>query len=206
MLNLDFQDLLASFKKFLKENLLIVIIFSSGLLLFLMGLGFLAARGGKNTQEVLIEGKTDAEIPGKNTVVVDVEGAVILPGVYKLSAAARVQDALISAGGLSQKADRDYVAKYVNLAKPVLDSEKIYIPFVRENAAGQGGGIIPSAQKLIDINTAGQTELDNLPGVGGATAQKIINGRPYNSINELISKNIISKSSFDKIKEKITVY
>ena len=58
----------------------------------------------------------------------------------------------------------------------------------------------------LDINSARKDELDQLPGIGPATADKIIAGRPYRAKNELVSKKIISKSEYDKIKDQIIAH
>jgi competence protein ComEA len=55
----------------------------------------------------------------------------------------------------------------------------------------------------IDINSASKDQLQTLSGIGDATAQKIIDGRPYKRKNELVSKKIISKSEYDKVRDKI---
>jgi DNA uptake protein ComE-like DNA-binding protein len=57
--------------------------------------------------------------------------------------------------------------------------------------------------ELIDINSVRKDQLQTLPGIGDATAQKIIDGRPYKRKNELVSKKIVSKSEYDKIKGQI---
>jgi competence protein ComEA len=58
----------------------------------------------------------------------------------------------------------------------------------------------------LDINSASKDDLEKLPGIGPATSQKIIAGRPYRAKNELVSKKIISKSEYEKIKEQIIAH
>ena len=58
----------------------------------------------------------------------------------------------------------------------------------------------------LDINSASKDELEKLPGIGPATSQKIIAGRPYRAKNELVSKKIVSKSEYEKIKEQIIAH
>lgn len=63
-----------------------------------------------------------------------------------------------------------------------------------------------SASKKLDINTATKDELDALPGIGPAYAQKIIDGRPYNAKNDLIRRNIVPQSTYDGIKDQIIAH
>lgn len=58
----------------------------------------------------------------------------------------------------------------------------------------------------LDINSASKDDLEKLPGIGPATSQKIIAGRPYRAKNELVSKKIVSKSEYEKIKEQIIAH
>lgn len=138
---------------------------------------------------------------------IDVEGAVVSPGVSTLPSDARVQEALVAAGGLSSTADREVVAKTINLAAKLTDGEKIYIPKQGETVSTPiSGEVLGTQTGLVNINTASASELDALPGVGPATAQKIINSRPFSNINDLVAKKVVSQSVFTKIQDKIAVY
>lgn len=186
-----------------------------GLILFIYGLIVLVGSSKPKSDEIIFEsGQTsttllDSAKTTKSEIVVDIEGAVIKPGVYRLPTSARVQDALVAAGGLSAQANRLWVEKNLNLANKLNDGTKIYIPREGEEntsvASGAGGqtGILNSQ---ININTASSSELDSLPGIGPVTTEKIINGRPYGSIEELLSKKIVGSSVFSQIKERITAY
>lgn len=139
------------------------------------------------------------EMKVKN-VVVDISGAVEQPGVYAIPYDSRISNVLITAGGLSPKADRNYISRYINLAQRVSDGMKIYFPF--ENEAFTS---FPNqSTKLINVNIALVSELDALPGIGEVTANKIISARPYQDVAELVSKGVVSKSVFEKIKSLIS--
>ena len=144
----------------------------------------------------------------QNQIQVDIEGAVISPGVYKLSQNSIIKDALVAAQGLSAEADRDWVAKNLNLAAKLTDGAKVYIPKVGEVSisSNQIPNSTDQTSSLININTASASDLDSLPGVGPATVTKIVNGRPYSDINQLLDKKAVSSKVFDEIKDKITVY
>jgi competence protein ComEA len=134
----------------------------------------------------------------KQTIVVDVEGAIEKPGVYELPAESRLLNALQKAGGLSTGADRYVIAKNFNLAKKLSDEEKVYLPFLEErdqNVLGvsQGG--------LTNLNTASLSQLELLPNIGPVRAQKIIDNRPYQQLEELVSKKVLGESTYTKLAE-----
>jgi len=151
------------------------------------------------------------------TIFVDIQGAVQNPGVYELPANSRINDLLIRAGGLSAEADRDWVSKNINLVQKLQDSSKIYIPSQKEvrqfggpalstTVGGEVAGVSGTIAGKININTASQAQLESLWGIGEKRAADIIANRPYQSIEELVTKAKIPKSVVEKIKEKITVY
>jgi competence protein ComEA len=161
---------------------------------------------------------TPSPSPTPSPLRVDVAGAVRSPGVYTLPRASIIADAIAAAGGPSDDADLDRV----NKAVPLSDGMQVYVPHVAEASApqpvepvpakatvvpltetGAGGASDPGA--LVDINTATLAELDTLPGVGPATAQRIVDGRPYGSIEDLMRVKGIGQATFDKLKERITV-
>ena len=114
-------------------------------------------------------------------LVVDVAGAVRRPGLYRLSPGTRIADALSHAGGPTPKAD----VNLVNLAAPLADGEQVVVPV--RGAAAAAGGASPAAP--IDLNSASAEQLDALPGIGPATAAKIVAFRqahgPFRSVDEL---------------------
>jgi len=179
--------------------------------IFLIGVGVVSAgmianQAGDGGVEII---EMDEEDEG-GEVFVDVGGAVMESGLYKLGGGARVNDALVAAGGLSEKADRDWFLKNINLAQKVSDGSKIYIVFKGES---QSVGVVSGGQvagttvtSKINVNIASATELDKLWGVGPATAEKIINGRPYSSVEELKTKKVLKSNVYERIKDEVSVY
>jgi len=108
-------------------------------------------------------------------ITIDIEGAVQKPGVYKVFADSRIKDALAAAGGLSQTADRQQVAQNLNLASPLTDGAKFYIPAVGEqmttsgDASNNSSGTV-AGSSTVNINQSSEEELDALPGIGPVTA------------------------------------
>jgi len=154
-------------------------------------------------------------VSNPSEVKVDVSGAVINPGVYTLSSSARVEDALKAAGGVKDSADPAFVSKSINLAQKVSDGMKVFIPEVGSTSSPQAGfgqasarevASVSSQNSLVNINSALLAELDKLPGVGPVGAQKIIDGRPYGSIEELFTKKAVTRSVYEKIKELVSVW
>lgn len=189
---------------FLRQNFPVLLFVSLGLLFLILGLFSLRQEKDSKDPEVIFETKNE-EV---RTMKVDVEGAVVHPGVYEMTGNARVQEALILAGGLSSLADREWVAKNLNLAAKLLDGAKIYIPQKGESGIkNQESGIKgETIGEKININTATTEELDKLPGVGPVTAQKILAGRPYQTVEDLLAKKIVGASVFSQIREQVTVW
>lgn len=209
----SFQDKALSF---VRANFLILALFSVGLIF--LGIGVIQLIGSNKTQIEFEKGEgvvDSASSPQTGSIKVDVSGQVEKPGVYELPAGARIQDALIAAGGLGQGADREYVEKAINLAQKVGDGAKIYIPRKDEKISASqiysggnqtGGSVIGIASDgLISINNASASELDRLPGIGPVTAGKIIDGRPYGSIQELLEGKVVGQATYEKIKDQISL-
>ena len=200
---------------FIRKNLFVVILASLGMIFFVYGLIGLLGTSSKG-EDIVIESSGE-EKSARNAlqvdaggtaeaITVDVEGAVVKPGVYSVDSDARVKDAIIAASGLGSDADREWVAKNLNMAAKVLDGSKIYIPKFGEIllAPAVNSGIIGNTA-LINISSAGAQELDSLPGIGPVTAAKIMNNRPYASVDDLLAKKVVSEKVFNQIKDKITV-
>lgn len=142
-------------------------------------------------------------------IKVDISGAVVSPGVYSLGSDARVEDLIKLAKGFSASASAEYIAKSLNLSAKLSDGQKVYIPLHGEAFQAQavtGGGQVAGATTTniggkIGINTATESKLEELPGVGPATASKIIQGRPYSTIDELRTKKAVGKALLEKIRD-----
>lgn len=163
--------------------------------------------------------------PTKAPIAVHVVGAVPRPGLYEFAEGARVQDAINAAGGLLAAAD----VNTINLASLLMDGQQLNIPYkVGEEPSGGGSetlslpgpddeeelpsnnsGSEESIVELININTASLDELDSLPGIGATLAQRIIDYRnengPFTSIEEIMDVSGVGPSTFENIKDLITV-
>lgn len=144
-----------------------------------------------------LETATHARSRTPSRLVVDVAGAVRRPGLYHLAAGTRIADAVAAAGGATPHAD----VALVNLAAPLADGEQVLVP-VRGAAAGTGGNPSPTAP--VDLNTANAEQLDALPGIGPATAQKIVDYRqahgPFRSLDDLEAVPGIGPSKLAQLK------
>jgi competence protein ComEA len=134
---------------------------------------------------------------------VDVAGAVMQPGLRTLSAGDRVGDAIAAAGGFAPRADLAETSQTVNLAQPLTDGMKVLVP---ELGAEPGPGDPPVAADdgRIDLNSASQSELESLPGIGPVTAQRIIEAReeqPFQAVDELRDRDVVGESVFEDIRE-----
>jgi competence protein ComEA len=185
------------------KNIIAVLLGTVGLLLLFVGIYQVFTE--KKSSESVIQFEENEITPQITEIVVDVEGAVITPGVYKLTSDKRMVDALAMAGGLSSDADRDWVEKNINLAGKLTDGLKIYIPRMGEEVLSESSKSANSAVSVININLASSSDLESLPGIGEVTAQKIVDGRPYSSPSELLEKKIVGSATYEKIKDKIAV-
>ncbi|MBP7774779.1 helix-hairpin-helix domain-containing protein [Candidatus Woesebacteria bacterium] len=137
-------------------------------------------------------------------LVCDVSGAVQLPGLVRVSAGDRVADAIQAAGGMSTAADLAQVSNTLNLAEKVKDGQKIVVPFV---SAENDSMALSSVKKAatISLNTASAAELQQLNGIGPAKSQQILSQRPFQRIEELVERKILSAGAFEKISSQLSL-
>lgn len=146
----------------------------------------------------------------QSTVVVDIKGQVVSPGVYTLPVESRIIDAIALAGGLLPNAD----GRVLNLASKLTDEMVIYVPEVGEVAPVIES--IPSQQEettegqsLVNINIADETQLMTLSGIGPSKAKAILAYRnehgQFNTIEDLKSVTGIGDRTFENLKDFISV-
>jgi competence protein ComEA len=138
---------------------------------------------------------------------VHVSGAVRREGVYVAKFGDRVVDLITLAGGSLPNAD----LSALNLAEAVKDGQKVVIPAKEYQNIGLSEGGRSGKQnirkaergKKININSASLSELDELPGIGPATAQKMIEARPFSKLEDIMKIPRFGKSRFEKLKDGI---
>ena len=181
-----------------------------------IGCGVLAFRSvaPQSSSLILEESPVQPAVQAQPMVLVHVSGSVRREGVYRLGTGDRVLDALRLAGGAGANAD----LSAINLAEIVKDGTKIIIPakqiIGRESGElgtkgpgdrGTGG----SGNSKVSLNNADVKALDGLPGIGKATAQKIVEYRltngPFTRIEQIMEIPRFGKSKFEKIKDKLTL-
>ena len=175
------------------------------------------------TNSLAKENNIETQISEEDIVIVHVTGAVKSPGIVKLKEGSRIEDAIESAGGLTENAD----ISNVNLAYILDDGIKLRIPSILdENITDEDILIESSGENIIqetntnstnttnsitsiNINKATETELDTLPGIGPSLATKIIEYREQNgkfsSIEDIKNVSGIGDSKYDSIKDFICV-
>jgi competence protein ComEA len=165
-------------------------------------IGILRASGASvDTVSIADRPVADAEAPA--SVFVHVSGAVAAPGLYVLADGARVVDAVAAAGGFAEGADE----AAVNLARPVGDGEQLHVPAEGDGAdAGAPAGV---GDGRVNLNTADASQLDTLPRIGPAMAERIIgwretNGR-FTSVEDLLAVPGIGDKMLETLRDLVTV-
>ena len=186
-----------------------------------------ALPGGSSLQSA--QGAVASKAAQAKTVRVQVSGAVLEPGIYDVPASCRVEEAIAAAGGLTENAD----SERVNLVRKVRDGMQIRVPMQKaartsrtqsenaqaksglgESASGKsssakaGSGRNNSMMQSVRINSASAGELQQLPGIGPALAQRIVdtrNGGRFTSAEDLLSVPGIGKAKLAKLRAYVEV-
>ncbi|WP_240606785.1 ComEA family DNA-binding protein [Microbacterium sp. Gd 4-13] len=186
----------------------VVVLLLAGLVIT-VGIGIARGAGGAGTTTVTPSATAPPGDPADGAVYVHVTGAVAAPGLYRLTVGARVVDAVGSAGGFAEDADRGSV----NLARPVTDGEQLVVPVIGaitdEPAQGQPDAALGAVGGLIDLNSADPSVLDTLPRIGPALAERIVawrddNGR-FTSVDDLLSIPGIGEKIVDGLRALVRV-
>lgn len=174
-----------------------------------------SASDARGSGDASPDDESSAKSSSAAEVYVDVDGAVVRPGVYRLKDGARVSQAIDAAGGLTAEAD----VTGLNRASKVADGQKIYVPKVGEqqtvsaDGGADGGAVLASGANdvagLVNINTASAAELQTLSGIGPSMGQSIIDERTKNgafaSVDDLMRVSGIGEKKLAKIKDCICV-
>lgn len=175
-----------------------------------------------STSNVINNTANDPIEVSSEKIIVYIIGCVHTPGIVELDVDSRVSDAVSAAGGLLEDAD----LSKINLAYKLEDGQKITIPSINDKTdedsdyqdyiSDDPGNIISGTssnssnsktQEKVNINSASQTELETLPGIGPSTAAKIISYRNENgkfkSIEDIKNVSGIGDSKFNNIKDNI---
>lgn len=152
--------------------------------------------------------RTDLKAKEPQMIVVDVQGAVQKPGVYRVKDKVIIQEVIQTAGGLATNAD----LKQINQAKRVADQMQIYIPVKGEKtvalaSTNSSGG--SQDKKIVNINTATVDDFKNVTGIGPKKAEKVIAYREehgqFKTLHDLTNVSGIGEKSLAKLKDQLTV-
>lgn len=179
----------------LRRNFILVVALVLGIV---VGITALRVYDDRSAPEIIIRDAAQTR-----SISVQVSGAVISPGVYDLDPDARLEDAIIAAGGASENAD----LAVLNLARRLKDGEEIKILAIVPTP-GPGTVTVAENDDRINVNTASAGELDSLPGIGPALADAIIEYRtengPFGSIDEVARVPGVSARMVDNMREQVT--
>lgn len=213
----SFQPISKPLQKVIKKHRLELFFICIALVLSIVSIAVFVVSSNNNISEQ--KDSIVAEPINQTPIFVDIGGAVVKPDLYEATSGTRLKQIITLAGGLSDNVAHDYFVRNFNLARIITDQEKIYVPSIQEINSGI---IIENSQLntstslsadngtmeqsvIININSASIDELDTLPGIGITTALKIIQNRPYSTIEDLLNKKVVKKNVFEQIKGLVTV-
>jgi len=197
---------------YVKRNKMLVLI---GLVVIILGTGYFmthqkhpaaAVKNELQTETKVSAAKKEPKTPKiTKEMVVDIQGAVKNPGVYRLHNDAIVQEALKMAGGVLPTAD----IKQINQAKKLTDQMQIFVPVVGEKGSGSSTSGGSEEKKVVNINSATVDDFKDVSGIGPKKAEKIIafrekNGN-FNQLHDLTKVSGIGEKSLESLKDQLTV-
>ncbi len=210
----ELKEIILSNKEFIKKAALPLMVVAALLFLWITGGDGKEEISVKESQEQSVkheelkgEDEFDSEeIDETEDIYVDISGCVKEPGVYKVAAGTRIFQVIERAGGLTEGAD----IESVNRAEEVTDGQKIIINLVGEQKPEAIGNTYSEEDSdKVNINTADSSRLQAIPGVGPATAQKIIEYREQNgkfkSVEDIKNVSGIGDKTFENMRPYITV-
>ena len=175
-------------------------------LLALVGQRLAQAGAARETDLVAAPLEAVAEAPVHSVLVVHVVGEVQRPGLYRLRDGARIADAVRRAGGARHDAD----LAALNLAAPLVDGVQVFVPSraATEPGAPSSSGGDAAGAAVVSLSSATVEELDELPGVGPITAQKIVDYRaehgPFASVDDLDAVPGIGPTRIEQLRDLVT--
>ena len=218
-LSLNYKLLLENKQKILRVAIIALLILAT---LFL----FLFRTGNQNDKEMIKQSETDSQTvqteESTDVIVVDVSGEVKTPSVIELPPDSRINDAIRAAGGLTKNAD----ITQINRAAVISDGEKIFIPTKQNEQSEDGSNLSETSGQnstgmtgntgeqgtgtgQININNASSTKLQEVPGIGPVTADKIIQYRTANGLfrklEDIMKVSGIGDKTFAKMKPYICI-
>jgi len=209
---------IASIKDFFAANKITSILLLVGITFFAVGSYLVYTNQVKTKSDnSAVQILSDESVNSTNKLIVEVSGAVVKPGVYELESGQRIEDALLMAGGFSEDASSDWVEKMLNRAAILTDGQKIYIPSTDEQSESATANnlapyqndtstVLSDSVQLVNINSASQSELEALWGIGPVTAKNIIDQRPYSTVKELLDRGILKSNVYKRNESLLSVY
>ena len=193
-----------------------------GLAAVVVGAGIVLITAATPTPRVVLSDASESPEPSaaassgaSGTWLIDVEGGVAQPGLYRMPPGSRVGDAIRAAGGFGPRVDAAAASAELNLAALLEDGAKVEVPVRGARHAVAASGAPKGAKQRgageadrVDLNRADAAGLEALPGIGPVTAAKILASREeaaFQAVDELRTRKLVGPSTFEKIKDLVRV-